>query len=91
MRREIDNRMKRMAVFAIITTAMKFKACPELLEESLEDLTTLVLGGLVMTLNADKYEPYPFDVGTEWIEMYQGVEGSLEKQFPELFSKLIIS
>lgn len=91
MRREIDNRMKRIAVFAIITTIMKFKASPEILEETVEDLTTLVLGGLVMTLHGDKYEPYPFDVGSEWVEMWQGVEGSLEKQFPELFSKLIIT
>lgn len=91
MKKDIDNRMRRIAVFTLITALVKLKAHPEMLEESVEDLTTLLLSGSVMAMNSDKYEPYPFDVGTEWVEMYKSVEDSMERHFPELFSKIIIS
>lgn len=91
MKREIDNRMRRIAVFTLITAITKIKANPELLEESVEELALLLLSGLVMAMNSDKYEPYPFDVGAEWVDMYKGVEESMERNFPELFSKIILT
>lgn len=91
MKKDIDNRMRRITVFTLITAILKLKAVPEMLDESVEDLTTLLLSGAIMAVHSDKYEPYPFDQGMEWVDMFKSVEDSLEKNFPEVFSKIIIS